>query len=160
MAIYLQTILAYLDGCTCSKTAFDSMRGNPFAKVPPLSIERLYLKEQSLVDLLTREQKASLRAFSTMPTRRPGTSLAAAIGAEKGAMLFQWHRALRLDASLGLPEGRSLGIIRIGHTTDRTGAAKRMSRAATRCTTAAVDVQGKGPRKLASRNVTFNLWRM
>ncbi|MCY4623394.1 MAG: replication-relaxation family protein [Chloroflexi bacterium] len=52
--------------------------------------------------------------------------LAAAIAIEEGAVRFQWHRALRLDASMALPGGRSLGILRFGHTSDRTGAAKRV----------------------------------
>ncbi|MDE2801920.1 MAG: replication-relaxation family protein [Chloroflexota bacterium] len=51
--------------------------------------------------------------------------VAAWIGAEEGAMAFQWHRALRLDASIALPGERTLGILRIGHTADRTGTAKR-----------------------------------
>ncbi len=52
--------------------------------------------------------------------------LAAAIAIEEGAVRFQWHRALRLDASMALPDGRSLCILRFGHTSDRTGAAKRV----------------------------------
>ncbi|MYC38949.1 MAG: helix-turn-helix domain-containing protein [Chloroflexi bacterium] len=41
---------------------------------------------------------------------------------------FRWYRADPLDAALTLPGGRTLGILREGHTTDRTGFAKRVWR--------------------------------
>ena len=41
---------------------------------------------------------------------------------------FRWYRAAPLDAALTLPGQRTLGILRLGHTADRTGFAKRIWR--------------------------------
>ena len=41
---------------------------------------------------------------------------------------FRWYRADPLDAAITLPAGRTLGILRLGHTADRTGFAKRIWR--------------------------------
>ena len=43
---------------------------------------------------------------------------------------FRWYRAAALDAGMVLPGGRTLGILRQGPTTDRTGFAKRVRRLA------------------------------
>ncbi len=43
-------------------------------------------------------------------------------------MHFRWYRAAPLDAALTLSAGRTLGILRQGHTADRTGFAKRVWR--------------------------------
>ena len=52
LATYLQTLLAYPDGCTKGETVFDPATGEPIVQVPPLSEGRLYPKEKSLLDLL------------------------------------------------------------------------------------------------------------
>ena len=41
---------------------------------------------------------------------------------------FRWYRAMPLDAGLELPGGRTLAVVRQGHTSDRTGFAKRLWR--------------------------------
>lgn len=41
---------------------------------------------------------------------------------------FQWHRADPLDAGVALPGGKTLGIIRWGHTADRAAFADRIGR--------------------------------
>ena len=41
---------------------------------------------------------------------------------------FHWYRADPLDAALTMPGGRTLGFLRLGHTADRTGFAKRIWR--------------------------------
>ena len=46
LATYLQTLLAYPDGCTRGETVFDPATGVPIVQVPPLSEEKLYPKEQ------------------------------------------------------------------------------------------------------------------
>ena len=54
--------------------------------------------------------------------------LAASIAAQQGAVGFRWYRATPLDAAIVLPDGRTIGIIRQGLTSDRTAFAKRLWR--------------------------------
>ena len=54
--------------------------------------------------------------------------LASSIAAEVGPIGFRWYRAAPLDAALALPDGRTLGIVRQGLTSDRTGFSKRLWR--------------------------------
>ena len=54
--------------------------------------------------------------------------LASTIAAETGPVGLRWYRAAPLDAALALPDGRTLGIVRQGLTSDRTGFSKRLWR--------------------------------
>ena len=63
LAAYLQTLLAYPDGCTRGETVFDPQTGRPLAAVPPLAEGRLYPKEQALVDLAAKERMAGRRVL-------------------------------------------------------------------------------------------------
>ncbi|MCY4450249.1 MAG: hypothetical protein OXE02_15545, partial [Chloroflexi bacterium] len=63
LATYLQTLLAYPDGCTRGETVFDPATGDPIAGVPPLSEERLYPKEKALVDLVAAERLEGRRVL-------------------------------------------------------------------------------------------------
>ena len=63
LATYLQTLLAYPDGCTRGETAFDPDTGDVLVQVPPLSEERLYPKEKALVDLVAAERMAGRRVL-------------------------------------------------------------------------------------------------
>ena len=63
LATYLQTLLAYPDGCTRGETVFDPQTGNPLVQVPPLSEERLYPKEKALVNLLAAERLEGRRVL-------------------------------------------------------------------------------------------------
>ena len=63
LATYLQTLLAYPDGCTRGETVFDPATGVPIIQVPPLSEDRLYPKEQALVDLVAAERMAGRRVL-------------------------------------------------------------------------------------------------
>ena len=56
LATYLQSLLAYPDGCTRGETVFDPRTGDVIVQVPPLSEERLYPKEKALVDLVAAER--------------------------------------------------------------------------------------------------------
>ena len=55
LATYLQTLLAYPDGCTRGETVFDPQTGNILVQAPPLSEDKLYPKERQLVDLVAAE---------------------------------------------------------------------------------------------------------
>ena len=63
LATYLQTLLAYPDGCTKGETVFDPRSGDVIVSVPPLSEERLYPKEKALVDLVAAERMAGRRVL-------------------------------------------------------------------------------------------------
>ena len=56
LSTYLQTLLAYPDGCTRGETVFDPESGEVIVQVPPLSEEKLYPKEKALVDLVAKER--------------------------------------------------------------------------------------------------------
>ena len=63
LATYLQSLLAYPDGCTNGETVFDPRSGDVIVQVPPLSEERLYPKEKALVDLVAAERLAGRRVL-------------------------------------------------------------------------------------------------
>ena len=63
LATYLQTLLAYPDGCTNGETVFDPRTDDVIVQVPPLSEERLYSKEKALVDLVAAERLAGRRVL-------------------------------------------------------------------------------------------------
>ena len=63
LATYLQTLLAYPDGCTRGETVFDPRSGEIIVQVPPLSEEKVYPKEQALVDLVAAERLAGRRVL-------------------------------------------------------------------------------------------------
>ncbi len=54
--------------------------------------------------------------------------LTTAIGESQHPLRFRWFRAQAMDAVIELPDGRSLALVRIGRTTDRTALAKRLRR--------------------------------
>ncbi len=58
LATYLQTLLAYPDGCTRGETVFDPGTQDLLVQVPPLDGDRLYPKEKALLDLVSEERKA------------------------------------------------------------------------------------------------------
>ena len=63
LATYLQTLLAYPEGCTKGETVFDPRSGDVIVAVPPLSEEKLYPKEKALVDLVAAERLAGRRVL-------------------------------------------------------------------------------------------------
>ena len=63
LATYLQTLLAYPDGCTKGETVFDPRTGDPIVQMPPLSEEKMYPKEKALVDLVAAERLAGRRVL-------------------------------------------------------------------------------------------------
>ncbi len=63
LATYLQTLLAYPDGCTKGESVFDPRSGDLIVQVPPLSEELLYPKEKALVDLVAAERLAGRRVL-------------------------------------------------------------------------------------------------
>ena len=54
--------------------------------------------------------------------------LASSLAAAGAPLRFRWYRAMPLDAAVALPDGRSIGIIRQGLTSDRTAFSERVWR--------------------------------
>ena len=63
LATYLQTLLAYPDGCTKGETVFDPRTGDIIVQVPPLSEDKLYPKERALIDLVAAERMEGRRVL-------------------------------------------------------------------------------------------------
>ena len=63
LATYLQTLLAYPDGCTRGETVLDPRTEDILVQMPPLSEERLYPKEKALVDLVAAERLEGRRVL-------------------------------------------------------------------------------------------------
>ena len=63
LATYLQSLLAYPDGCTRGETVFDPRSGDVIVQVPPLSEEKLYPKERALIDLVAAERMEGRRVL-------------------------------------------------------------------------------------------------
>ena len=63
LSTYLQTLLAYPDGCTRGETVLDPESGEVIVQVPPLSEEKLYPKEKALVDLVAKERMEGRRVL-------------------------------------------------------------------------------------------------
>ncbi len=63
LATYLQTLLAYPDGCTRGETVFDPETRDVLVQVRPLAEDRLYPKERALVDLVAAERLAGRRVL-------------------------------------------------------------------------------------------------
>ena len=65
LAAYLQSLLAYPDGCTRGETVLDpaSDEENILVQLPPLTEDKLYPKEQALVDLVAQERMAGRRVL-------------------------------------------------------------------------------------------------
>ena len=63
LGTYLQTLLAYPDGCTKGETVFDPRTDHPIVQMPPLSEEKMYPKEKALVDLVAAERLAGRRVL-------------------------------------------------------------------------------------------------
>ena len=54
--------------------------------------------------------------------------LASALSNAAYPIRLRWYRAMPMDAALALPDGRTLAVVRLGHTADRTAFAKRLWR--------------------------------
>ncbi len=63
LSTYLQSLLAYPDGCTRGETVFDPDSRDVLVQMPPLSEEKLYPKEKALLDLVAAERMEGRRVL-------------------------------------------------------------------------------------------------
>ena len=61
MAAYLQSLLAFPDGCTRGEKVIDPQDNRLIVSIPPLAGDETYPKEQALIDLALEEKKAGRR---------------------------------------------------------------------------------------------------
>ena len=60
---YLQSLTAYPDACVNGETVYDPQDGEPIVSVPPLREDRLYPKEQAMLDTVQQEVQAGRRTI-------------------------------------------------------------------------------------------------
>ena len=93
-------------------------------------LERLAAEEQLSVEALIRLRPVSDRwrriLMERLDALAPVYRLAAALSGIAYPIRFRWYRAAPLDAAIELPDGRTVGIVRRGHTSDRSPFANRM----------------------------------
>ncbi len=63
MAAYLQSLLAFPDGCTRGEEVIDPDTDIPIVSIPPLPDEETYPKEKTLIDLVKEEKAAGRRVL-------------------------------------------------------------------------------------------------
>ena len=93
-------------------------------------LERLAGDEGISVDDLLRARPVSARwrriLLERLDALAPVYRLAAALSGVAYPLRLRWYRASPLDAAVSLPDGRTVGIVRRGHTSDRSPFANRM----------------------------------
>ena len=93
-------------------------------------LERLAAEEGLSVDELVRLRPVSARwrriLMGRLDAVAPIYRLAAVLSSVAYPIRFRWYRAAPLDAALALPDGRTVGIVRRGHTSDRSPFSNRM----------------------------------
>ena len=93
-------------------------------------LERLAAEEGISVEELLRARPVSDRWRTILLERLDDLAaiyrLAAVLSGLARPISFRWFRASPLDAALSLSDGRTVGIVRRGHTADRSPFAKRM----------------------------------
>ena len=93
-------------------------------------LERLAAEEGLSVDELVRLRPVSDRwrriLMERLDALAPVYRLAAALSGIAYPIRFRWYRAAPLDAALEFPDGRTVGIVRRGHTSDRSPFSNRM----------------------------------
>ena len=97
-------------------------------------LRRLAEINGGVLDGLLRTRPVSARWLRLLLERLDSVGviyrLAATVANAAHPIRFHWYRAAPLDAALTLPGGRTLGILRLGTSADRTGFAKRVWRLA------------------------------
>ena len=95
-------------------------------------LRRLGAVESIAPDELLRSRPVSAQWRRILLERLDGVAviyrLASSIAAECGPVELRWYRSAPLDAAMTLRDGRTLGVVRQGLTSDRTGFSKRLWR--------------------------------
>ena len=95
-------------------------------------LRRLAREEGADVDGLLRSRPVSNQWRRLLMERLDAVAavyrLASAVSTLAHPIRFRWFRAMPMDASVALPDGRVIAVVRQGPATDRTGFSKRLWR--------------------------------
>ena len=112
--------------------ATDLLRPTRRFHLTDAGLRRMAASEGIAPDELLRAYPVSAQWRRILMERLDGVAviyrLASSIATEVGPIRLRWYRAAPLDAALALPDGRTLGIVRQGLTSDRAGFSKRLWR--------------------------------
>ena len=112
--------------------ASDLLRATRRYWLTAAGLRRLAEAEGIAPDELLRAYPVSAQRRRILMERLDGVAviyrLASSIAAEVGPIEMRWYRAAPLDAAMTLRDGRTLGVVRQGLTSDRTGFSKRLWR--------------------------------
>ena len=112
--------------------ASDLLRATRRYRLTAAGLRRLAEAEGIAPDELLRAYPVSAQRRRILMERLDGVAviyrLASSIAAEVGPIEMRWYRAAPLDAAMTLRDGRTLGVVRQGLTSDRTGFSKRLWR--------------------------------
>ena len=101
-------------------------------RTPLEKVHRLAKEEDTTLDELVRSRPVSAQWRRGLMERLDALAaiyhLASLLSGVAFPIRFRWYRAVRLDAAVTLPDGKTVGIVRQGLTADRSGFAKRLWR--------------------------------
>ena len=100
--------------------------------VTTVGLDRLAREEGVSLERVLRRYTVSAHRRRVLLERLDAVAvvyrLASAVGEVGGPLQFRWYRAMPLDAGLVLADGRTLGVVRLGATVDRTAFSDRVWR--------------------------------
>ena len=100
--------------------------------LPTAGLHRLARDESMTVDELLARCPVSEQARRVLMERLDAVAvvyrLASAVSNAVFPIRFRWYRALPMDATMTLPDGRTVAVVRQGLTADRTAFSKRLWR--------------------------------
>lgn len=100
--------------------------------VTAAGLDRLAREEGVSLERLLRRYPVSAHRRRVLLERLDAVAvvyrLASAVGDVGGPLRFRWYRAVPLDAGIVLSDGRTLGVVRVGETVDRTAFSDRVWR--------------------------------
>ena len=112
--------------------ATDLLRPTRRFHLTAAGLRRLAASEGVAPDELLRSRPVSAQWRRILMERLDAVAviyrLASSIAAECGPVGLRWYRSASLDAAMTLRDGRTLGVVRQGPTSDRTGFSKRLWR--------------------------------
>ncbi len=92
----------------------------------------LAVTENATLDDLVHARPVSAHMRRTLLDRLDAVGvvyrIASLLAASSGLLWFRWYRAMPMDAAMALPDGRTVGIVRQGLTSDRTAFSERVWR--------------------------------
>ena len=112
--------------------ATDLLRSTRRYHLTAAGVRRMACLEGIALDKTLRRYPVSARWRRILMERLDAVAvvyrLASFMAVERGPVGLRWYRAAPLDAAIKLPDGRTLGVVRQGRTSDRTGFSKRLRR--------------------------------